>query len=641
MSGSHTPILTKIVSVNVVVLICLLASSKGLATTYMEPPVLKSRVEAGQLPPVRDRLPKEPFVVDLAAENKQPGNYGGTLKTMMGREKDTRMMVVYGYARLVGYGPDWALRPDILARVDNDGDRSFTFHLRPGHKWSDGAPFTSEDFRYVWDDVLTNEEMSPGGLPAFLLVDGRPPVFEVIDEVTVRYTWDKPNRGFLPALAGARPEYLYLPAHFLKPFHAKYAEPEALKAKIAEEGQRNWIALHFRKAQPYKNDDPELPSLQPWILETAPPSNLFSFRRNPYFHRVDPTGKQLPYIDEVKFTVVNSKLIPAKAAAGDSDLQARGLGFENYAILKQGEEDRDFKVRLWRSAAGSEMALYPNLNVTDSNWQMLIRNADFRRALSLGINREEINQTIYFGLAETGNNTVLKESPLYKSEFAQAWTEFDTKKAAALLDQIGLSNKDDRGVRLLPDGRPAEIIVETAGEDPTETDILQLIRDTWTPLGIKLHIKPLQREVFRNRIFAGETLLAIWKGMENAVPTADMVPFELAPTHQMQYAWPKWGLYAETRGQAGEEIDLDAVQELAALFQKWEQAPDSETRRDIWQQMLAIHAEQQFTIGIVRGVPQPVVVNLALRNVPESAIYNWEPGAHFGVHRPDTFWFAR
>jgi peptide/nickel transport system substrate-binding protein len=611
----------------------------GAASAYVEPPSLVDAVKAGRLPPVEERLPKTPSVVDLAEMGREPGRHGGMLRTLMGRAQDTRMMVVYGYARLVGYTPDWELLPDILESFDAEDERVFTLRLREGHKWSDGHPFTTADFRYYWDDVLNDPEMSPGGLPAFLLVDGQPPRFEIIDETTVRYSWDKANRNFLPALAGARPEDLFQPAHYLKQFHARHADSAELERKVAAAGQRNWVALHFRQSQQYKNENPALPSLQPWILVTEPPSSRFIFARNPYFHRVDGEEKQLPYIDRVAMTVVNSRLIPAKAAAGDTDLQARALGFENYAILKQGETRHNYTVNLWQSAAGAETALYPNLNVADPVWREVVRNPDFRRALSLAIDREEINQTIYFGLADGGGNTVLPGSPLYRPEFAAAWTGFDLAKANALLDSVGLARRGGGGIRLLPDGRLAEIIIETAGEDPTEVDILQLVRDSWQKIGIRAHIKTLQRDVMRNRIFAGETLMSAWKGLENALPTAEMPPHELAPVSQIQLQWPQWGMYFETNGQAGVPVDMDSVQELRALYEQWQGAVDPAEQTEIWQKMLGLYSDQVFSIGIIRGVPQPVVVSGHLRNVPERQIYNWEPGAHFGIHRMDTFWF--
>jgi len=458
---------------------------------YVEPPSLAGKVAAGELPPVDQRLPKVPAVVDLAGNGLEPGQHGGTLRMLMGRVKATRMMVVYGYARLVGYDRERNLVPDILESVDIKEGRVFTLRLRPGHRWSDGHPFTSEDFRYFWDEIATDPDMSPGGPPRFLRVDGELPTFEAIDATTVRYTWTKPNPSFLPALAGARPEYIYRAAHYLKQFHARHADKAVLKQLVEEAGQRNWVALHFCKGHQYKNDNPDLPTLQPWVLITRLPSNRFVFKRNPYYHRVDRAGLQLPYIDTVSFSVASGKLIPAKAAAGESDLQARAIGYDNYPILKKGEKRHDFDVRLWSTARGAEIALYPNLNVEDPVWRKLVRDVRFRRALSLAVDRDEINQTIYFGLAQPGNNTVLPDSTLFKPEFATAWASYDIRKANALLDKMGLTKRDDREIRLMENGEPLEIIIETAGENTTETDVLQLVRDSWSKLGIKLHTKPL------------------------------------------------------------------------------------------------------------------------------------------------------
>jgi peptide/nickel transport system substrate-binding protein len=185
-----------------------------------------------------------------------------------------------------------------------------------------------------------------------------------------------------------------------------------------------------------------------------------------------------------------------------------------------------------------------------------------------------------------------------------------------------------------------DLIVETAGEDPSQVDILQLIRDTWQKVGIKLHIKPEQREVLRNRVFAGTAVLSVWSGIENALPKADTSPHELAPTSQYQLCWPKWGLYYETDGVAGVPVDIDAAKELVRLNEAWDVEDDTAERTKIWERMLTIRAEQVFTIGTVQGVPQPVVISNRLRNVPKEGIYNWDPGAHFGVYRPDTFWLV-
>ncbi|MFO1145977.1 MAG: ABC transporter substrate-binding protein [Rhodospirillales bacterium] len=608
------------------------------AATFRESPALAAAVAAGTLPPVEQRLPAQPAVVALDGPGQAPGHWGGELRTLVSQPKDTRLMVVFGYARLVGYDPQWKLVPDLLAGLDVEDGRIFTLRLRPGHRWSDGAPFTAEDFRFFWEDIESNSELTPGGPERFLLVDGQPPRFEVLDETTVRYTWQHPNPFFLPALAGARPEYIFAPAHALKQFHPRWRDKEELKQQAKAEGQRNWAALFNQKSQLYRNDNPDLPTLEPWMLATKPPSSRFVFTRNPYYHRVDRDGRQLPYIDTVTLTVVGAALIPAKAAAGDADLQARGLGFENYTILKRAEGRGGFRVRLWRSARGSELALYPNINSTDDGWRALLGDPRFRRALSLGIDRREINQVIYYGLASEGNDTVLPQSPLFRPEYAEQWARLDPVEANRLLDEIGLARGSD-DVRRMPDGRPLEIVVETAGEEPAQIAILQLMTDHWRTLGIRLFPKAEQREVLRNRVFSGQTVMSVWYGLENGLPNASTAPNELAPTTQQQLNWPKWGQHWETGGRAGEAPGDPAAAELLRLYTDWTAAVSPDVKRDIWHRMLAIRADQVFTIGTVRGVPQPVVVSERLRNVPAEAIYNWEPGAFFGVYRPDTFWF--
>ncbi len=611
------------------------------APAPIEPPYLSYKVAAGQLPPVAERLPGEPAIVRFDGKVKRIGRHGGDLRLIMAKGKDIRMMMVYGYARLVGYDEQLRFKPDLLRALDIVENRIFTFHLRKGHKWSDGHPFTSEDFRYYWEDVANDKDLSPFGPTRLLKVDGELPTVTIIDPLTIRYSWSKPNPYFVPALAGARPLFIYRPAHYLKQFHGRYTERKALKRKYRAAGSRNWAALHHRRDHQYKYDNPELPMLQPWINTTSPPSYRFVFVRNPYYHRVDSEGRQLPYIDRVIMTISNNKLVAAKTGAGDADLQGRYLRLNNYTFLKMSERRIGQKVRLWRTGKGAQKALYPNLNVADPVWRKLLRDVRFRRALSLAIHRHEINQVIYYGLVLEGNNTVLPKSPLFRPEYQKAWADFDLKRANRLLDEVGLTKRDSNGLRLLPDGRPLEIIVETSGESTEETDILELVHDSWLRAGIKLFTKPSQREVFRNRIFSGETVMSIWAGLINALPTPEMSPAELAPTSQHELQWPKWGQYYETGGKVGEPIDMPAAKRLFELNEIWRNAKDTATRERVWHEMLKIHAEQQFTIGIIAGVLQPVVINDHLMNVPVEGTYNWDPGAYFGMYRPDTFWFTK
>lgn len=620
-----------------------LAPRAGLAgtETLIDSPALAAKVADGQLPPLAERLPKVPRVIDVAAMGRQPGRHGGTIRMLMGDQRDIRMMTIYGYTRLVVYDDRLELVPDLLEGFEVAEGRIFTLRLRPGHRWSDGQPFTAEDFRYWWEDVANNKRLSPGGPPQVLKVGEESAKVEILDPLTVRYSWSQPNPVFLPALAGTQPVYIAMPAHYLKQFHPRYADKEELERKVKAVRVKDWGSLHERFSRQYRPENPELPTLDPWRNTTAIPAEQFRFVRNPYFHRIDETGRQLPYVDEVTLTIGTTSLIPAKTAAGESDLQARYLAFADYTFLKDAAKRMNFSVRLWKRAEGAWFALMPNLNVIDPVWRDLNRDARYRRALSLAINRKDINRVLFFGLAKESGNTALPESPLYDEGLAQMFMKPDRAEANRLLDEIGLARRDGEGVRLLPDGRRLEFTVETAGSSTDETDILDLIKQDFIAVGIKIHPRSSQLDVFRRRILAGQTIMSCWTGMDNALVAAEMEPDALAPTSPSQFNWPRWGQYHESGGREGEAPDIPEAKELIELYKAWRRSTTHAERRAIWQKMLSINAEQLFSIGVVNGTLQPVVVSKHLRNVPDKGLYSFEPGAFFGHYMPDTFWFDR
>jgi peptide/nickel transport system substrate-binding protein len=616
----------------------LLASLLVPAMAVEEAPVLAERVAAGKMPPQKERLPDEPRVTTVdEATQRTPGKPGGTIRMLMAEQNDLRMVTVYGYARLVGYDRSLELQPDILLSYENDRNRVFTLHLRPGHKWSDGSPFTAEDFRYQWEDVLVDKDMERGGLDPALYAGGEPPKFEVIDPLTVRYSWTEPNPLFLPALAGARPLDIYSASAYLKQFHAKYAEPKALEAAVAAEQVKNWQALQIRKGRSYRPENPDLPTLQPWVNLTRPPANRFVFERNPYYHKLDQNGVQLPYVDQLVINIAESSIIPAKTGSGESDLQERYLSFGDYTFLKEGEERNNYQVRLWTVGKGSAMAFFPNLNAADPGWRAVFRDARFRRALSMGIDRSQINQVLFSGMAQEGASTVLPGSPLYRDELGTAYATHDPDAANALLDEMGLKRGPD-GKRRLPDGRPMDLIVESTGESSMEADVQELVASDWQKLGIKLLPRTSQRDIFRSRVAAGSTIMSVWAGVDNGAPTADFSPQEFVPTDPYQLQWPAWGNYMATNGKAGEKIDDPKVARLVELYQQWLAAEDDETKQAAWTEILDIHADQVYSIGIVTATLVPVVVSNKLKNVPEQGISSFDPYAYFGVYEMDAFW---
>jgi peptide/nickel transport system substrate-binding protein len=533
----------------------------------------------------------------------------------------------------VGYGPDYELYPDILRDVEVLDDRRYTLHLRPGHRWSDGAPFTSDDFRYWWENIVNNPAITPTGPPEFMYVDGVLGSVTFPDAHTVIFEWPTPNANFLPLLAQASPPFIYRPAHYLKKFHVDFADPDALAKETRAARVKSWAALHN------KLDNPALPTLQPWINASGRGSRQL-FVRNPYYHRIDARGVQLPYIDVVEMNIVGAGLIAAKANAGEVDLQARGLDFPDISILKKGETDGgNYRTLLWANGAASQIAVYPNLNFNDPVWREVMRDVRFRRALSMGIDRRMINRALYFGLAAEGGMSAVSSSPLHQAEDMHAWSRMDIREANALLDDMGLTGRTPSGLRTLPDGRPMEFVVETAGERQEVENALAIVTDTWRELGIKLVLRPLDRDILRNRVYAGVSMAAVWYGWDNGLPNADTSPKYLAPTNQEFFAWPKWGQYYQTKGEVGEPPDMEAPKRLMELLYEWDHTTDTDERRAVWDKMLEIHADQQYGIGILSEAPQPVVVSKNLRNVPEKAIWAFDPGAHFGIHRIDEFYF--
>lgn len=615
----------------------ILPACLAIALSCLLVPGSMARDRVNRIAPVQT-LPDEPFVVRCKGSSSCVGKRGGTLNTLIARPKDVRMMTIYGYARLMQYTPALRLEPDILKKVDVERNRVFTLHLRKGHRWSDGAPLTAEDFRYTYEDVYQNKTLSPAGLPMVLMVNGKAPTFEVLDKYTVRYSWEAPNPLFLPALAAARPLYLYKPAHYLKHFHIAYTDKSELDNMVAEEHVRGWANMHMRMGRQYKPENPDLPSLQPWVNTTHSPSSRYVFRRNPYYHRVDEKGTQLPYIDEVVLSIVENQVIAAKVGTGESDLQERYLRFDDFTFLRAASKRNDYQVDLWQLGSGSAFALYPNLNAKDEVWRHVLRDRRFRQALSLGIYREEINQVLFYGLATPSANTVLPESPLYKPELRDAFTKFDLKAANALLDEMGLRWNKKTRLRTLPDGRSLTIVVESAGENTLDADILSLIAESWQELGIELLTRSSQRDLFRRRVQSGEAIMSAWTGVNNGLPTPVMPPTDFIPSEGSQLQWPLWGQHMESRGKVGRAINYPPAQELLKQYKNWTNAANEQQMAAAWSKILDIHAREVFSIGVLNGHKQPVVYSNKLHNLPKNGILSFTPTSYFGVYKPDQFW---
>ncbi len=621
-------------------LLALSAAPGRGAEVYRESPWLEADVSAGRLPPVAERLPADPLVVDLKAEGKEIGKPGGTLRMMVGQSGDARSLLPFAYSRLVVYDESYRLVPDILAKFEVQDGRIFTFRLRRGHRWSDGSPFTAEDFRYYWEEVATDPKLNTDGLPAPLLVNGLPPRFEVIDQVTVRYSWELPNQAFLPAIAAASPLAVYRPARYLKQFNPKYTSAKVIGRLLAEAKLEDWMELHRRLDDPLLLTNPDMPTLEPWTVISPPGSQVYAAVRNPFYHRIDKQGQQLPYIDRLVLIPQTKSQIAAAVVKGKSDLQATGLTLADLPELQAAAKTGVIKLDLWPSGRGSQLALYPNLNAKDPVWRALMRDLRFRRALSLAVDRAAINRSIYDNRAKPRANTLLPDSPLFDPDAQKAWSEFDLARAQELLDAIGLRLDKKYGLRRLPDGRLLSLLVATQGADRSEVAVLRLIQDSWRKIGLELMIGAPLPSAFQARVLDGTTLMSLADGLANGLATPQMNPAELTPSSRTQPQWPLWGLYEESGGAEGSPVDLPEARKLVDLWRTWRDARKDADKTAAWREIVKINADQVFAIGLVGEVPQPIVVSPRLHNIPERDFYNWEPGAYFGIYRPDSFWFT-
>lgn len=618
----------RVASVLTVALVFLLFSGLCLAgMAYQEAPELRVRVAAGELPPVGERLPKEPLVVEPVEEI---GKYGGAWRFFIPAPKRTSYISAFAYEKLVRWDEEAKnIVPNVAKSWDvSEEGKVYTFSLREGMKWSDGQPFTADDFLFWYEDVVLNKELTPV-LPEYLMIGGEPVQMKKLDDYTVEFRFAASAGLFLNALAYEQD--VFRPKHYLQQFHPGYTSKDELEKMAKEEGFENWYQLFLEKDQFYWNHGLGYPVIEPWVLKSAYPSMQPVFERNPYYWKVDPAGNQLPYIDKVVNTVVEDpEVTNLKTMVGEADLQPLGLQFADYILFMESREKGDYRVLLWGTDIGSDITLFPNQNHQDPVLRKLIRDVRFRQALSLAINRDEINEVGYLGMGVSRQATVMSTSPYFKEEYAEAYAQYDSEEANSLLDEMGLTERDEEGFRLRPDGKTLSLVIITAGEQMIEADVLGLVEEYWEAIGIKTAYRPMERELFRSRLNAAEFDVGTWM-LQFMQDSARLQVYEY-------YYAPLWNQWYLTQGVKGEEPSAEA-RKLELLYDETKITADPEKRKELYQKMWDLHAENVWMIGLVGEVPQIIVAKNNLRNVPEKSIYAWSMGHMLGLSRIEQFFF--
>ena len=509
----------------------------------------------------------------------------------------------------------------------SDGDRVFTIQLREGHKWSDGAPFTADDFVFWYEDIYLNEALVPVPHASFA-INGKQGRIEKVDDLTVNFVFEDPYPLFLTILGGTTfmgsghvtnrnfHGGAYAPAHYLKQFHPTYTPQAEIDQMAADEDVEDWIALFRNKNQWYLN--PELPILGPW--RTIEPINTpnWVMERNPFYYEVDTEGNQLPYIDRIQMGLAeNLEVLNLRAIAGEYDLQERHTDIAKLPVFLENMQQGDYSVHLDPGAYGSDATLQINHSYdADPETAKWLQTTDFRRALSLGIDRDQLNETYWLGVGTPGNVAPAPDSPQSPGEEWRAmWAVRDVDQANQLLDGIGLTDKDDEGFRLRTDGngRLRLEVFAVAGAFVPFPRIAQSIGQQWQDIGIQLDVAELERSLAFTRMRNNEHQIFMWANDGSELIYA--FPRHALPVDPVE---PMMGpLIAQWFVSNGEEGMEPVDENMLKAFELYRSAggqnteESNATAQEIWKLIV----DNVFSIGTVGISPAVMGIRIVKNNM--------------------------
>ncbi|WP_333835044.1 ABC transporter substrate-binding protein [Rubrimonas sp.] len=622
-------------------------AAQAAGPALKEAPALAERVARGELPPIEKRLPQNPVVYTPL---DRPGTHGGDWNHALVGGGSLSMVVRYqGYEPLVRFTPDWSgIEPNLAESWEVSPDsRVYTIRLREGVRWSDGEPFTTEDIRFWYDDVLLNSEVAAPVGQSYWQAGGEVGAFEVIDDYTFRVSFAEPNGFFLQQVAWANQDQMTrTPAHYLKQFHAAY-NPEA-DALARQRGLDSWVAL-FRLESGL--DDPNIhyqsstrPGLTPWVFEIAPGQNTERAVavRNPYYFKVDSEGAQLPYFDRVVYQLVaDPEVLLLKVLQGEIDMMDQYIGTPtNRPVLYDGQERGGYRFYTLKETAANTMVFQLNLNHLDPVNNALFNDRDFREALSIAIDRQMLIDAVYVGQGEPAQASIIKGDPLYSERLALQHTEYDPARANEILDAL-LPERDSSGFRLDSQGRRVSIIFEIDQTRKTFLDKFELAIPMFQAVGIDAQMRTMDRSLWETRVRRGREFDATAhqfganSGVAAMLDARYFVPF----SSNSLYA-PGWSLWFTDPGNPNAVEPPAEIVAIQDLYRKLLATGDENEQRRIMTELLEMAADQFLVFGVSMppdgyGIVRNDMVNVAME-MPNS--YGWPTPA---PTRPETFFKSR
>jgi len=588
----------------------------------LEAPALAEMVAAGTLPALEERLPKDPKVVGpgvlLSEENLpnwEPGQYGGTLRSAHSVADWSPDVFVMLNEPLL-QAPDLSvqnIQGNVIKSFEvSDDNTVFTFHLREGMKWSDGEPVTTEDVRFTWENIYGNEKLSPSGIPDRFRTgyspDGDPGQLEIADDYTFTLTFSEPYGGFLRniTIEGWNGYTVLInPAHFLKQWHLDFTAIEELTPQLEENNLKDeWWTLFTQKRCENWHVTAErcigFPTLNPWVSVVSESQNVKAFERNPYYFKVDTEGKQLPYIDKViSQQVEDVEMVNQQVLVGNIDFLRESTGLVKVPLYKENEEKGGFNTVLLDMHVNSSV-LFFNQTFSDENWRKVAQDVRFRQAVSLAINRQEMIDSIYYSFAGLPMNTV-----------GEANAAYDVAQANALLDEVGLTEKDADGFRLGLDGQPFTILLEHGAHAPDLEPVAELLVEQLKEVGLNLQVKRLDSTLWGERQNANELQATVFwandQGWDN-----DRLGTNL------NLVGRQWELWRTSNGEEGEEPPAWVKEYIDRNSERWGAVSGSDEYNKFVEAGYAWDQANLPAITIVENVKYPMIANKKLRNVPEA-----------------------
>jgi peptide/nickel transport system substrate-binding protein len=616
---------------------------------FSEAPQLAELVKAGKLPPVEQRIGQDPLVVRPLREI---GKYGGTWRRGFTgpfdysngnrvAQNDKLLFFDHTGTKIVpNIARGWEVSPD---------GRTTTLFLRRGMRWSDGHPFTADDFVFWFEDLYQNKELVPTPLPV-MTINGKPIALRKVDAATIQFVAPDPYYALPVVLAsvwgiGHHARFGrfglggFAPAHYLKQFHPKYVSKADLDRKVAELKFDGWVTLLKNRNNASLN--PDLPVVTPW--RTVSPINTprFVLERNPYSVWVDTAGNQLPYIDRVQMTLgENLEVINLRAVAGEYDSQARHIDIGKLPVLLENQQKGGYRVYLDPSDQGADVGLMCNQSYEkDPEVAKWLATRDFRIALSHAIDRKQINETFVLGLGQVASAAPGERTPYFPGpEYKMLHVAHDVAKANEMLDKLGLDKKDGEGYRLRSDGggRLRLALTTYVGFLPF-TRIAEMIVEQWKRIGIRGEVQELERGLATARLYANEHQIYFetqW-GADNMFGHAPW----FFPVDPQIPVGPLYGTWYASAGAKG-KTPPPRMREVMDKYRKAFGVPDQERTqlaKDIWKIVL----DELWVIPVVSNSPasQGVrVIKTNMGNIPER-LWNSAVSDNPHIARTETWFF--